>query len=158
MSTDIHDDSAVGRFGLDGLGPPPSAFVRIVMRRMTKMFNPLVRRLAGRRHVNMAAKIYHRGRRSGRQYVTPVTVRRSGGHFFVALTFGRGSDWCKNVRAAGECMIRWRGHDYHAVNPVLMERAAGLQAADGAIRRHERVMMRAFGIKEFLRLDVVDPS
>jgi hypothetical protein len=70
----------------------PSRFVRIVMKPMTKMFNPLIRRMAGRRHLNMAAKIYHRGRRSGRPYVTPATARLSGDHFWVSLTFGPSSD------------------------------------------------------------------
>lgn len=41
----------------------PSLAVRIVLRPMTKMLNPLIGRLAGRRHFRMAAQIRHVGRR-----------------------------------------------------------------------------------------------
>jgi deazaflavin-dependent oxidoreductase (nitroreductase family) len=132
----------------------PSRFVRIVMKPMTKMFNPVIRRMAGRRHFNMAAKIYHRGRRSGRSYVTPATARLSGDHFWVSLTFGPTSDWCRNVRAAGECTIRWQGQDYHAVRPVVVDRPVALAAAGKAFRRSEKAMMKAIGVNQFLRLDV----
>jgi deazaflavin-dependent oxidoreductase (nitroreductase family) len=132
----------------------PSRFVRIVMKPMTKMLNPLIRRLAGRRHFNMAAKIYHRGRRSGRSYVTPATARLSGDHFWVGLTFGANSDWCSNVRAAGECTIRWQGKDYHAVRPVVVDRSVALAGVGKAFRRGEKAMMKAIGVKQFLRLDI----
>jgi deazaflavin-dependent oxidoreductase (nitroreductase family) len=137
----------------DELVTRPSLFVRVAMRPMTKLLNPVIRRLAGRRHFNMAARIHHRGRRSGRPYMTPATARLNGDTFWVSLTFGSGSDWCRNVRAAGECTIRWQGRDYRAVNPVVVGRAAALTAAGRAFKRRERAMMRAIGIKEFLRLD-----
>ena len=133
----------------------PSAFVVIVMKPMTKVLNPLIRRLAGRRHFTMAAKVTHRGRRSGRSYVTPATARLSGDPLWVSLTFGSRSDWCLNVLAAGECEIKWQGEDYRAVNPVIVPRPVALAAAGRAFKRHERVMMRAIGINEFLRLDAV---
>jgi deazaflavin-dependent oxidoreductase (nitroreductase family) len=132
----------------------PSRFVRIVMKPMTRMLNPLIRRMAGRRHFNMAARIYHLGRRSGREYVTPATARLSGDHFWVSLTFGPNSDWCRNVRAAGECTIRWQGKDYHAVRPVVVDRDVAIAAAGKAFKRSEKAMMKAIGIRQFLRLDV----
>ncbi len=67
---------------------PPSRFVRIVVRPMTRVLNPLMRKLAGRRHVRMAAEIRHVGRRSGRRYVTPVGARVSGGVAVIPLTIG----------------------------------------------------------------------
>ena len=53
----------------------PSRFVRVVMAPMTKMLNPLVATLAGRRHFPMAAQIHHVGRRTGTPYVTSVGAR-----------------------------------------------------------------------------------
>ncbi|HET7015622.1 MAG TPA: hypothetical protein VFI65_17015, partial [Streptosporangiaceae bacterium] len=44
----------------------PSAFVRIVMRPMTKRLNPLLLKLAGRDNFQMAAQVRHVGRRSGK--------------------------------------------------------------------------------------------
>jgi hypothetical protein len=55
---------------LEPVGPAP--VVRIAVSPITKILNPLIRKLAGRRHVSMAAQIRHVGRRSGRPYVTPV--------------------------------------------------------------------------------------
>ena len=134
----------------------PSAFVRIVMRPMTHVFNPFIRRLAGGRHMGMAAQIHHRGRRSGRMYVTPASARLDGRTFWIPLTFGSGSDWCRNVRAAGQCTIRWKGVDYPATRPVVVDRAAALSAASGSFKRRERAMMRMIGITQFLRMDLVE--
>ena len=132
----------------------PSPFVRRAMGPMTHVFNPFIRRVAGRRHMRMAAQIHHRGRRSGRMYVTPASARRDGGTFWIPLTFGSGSDWCRNVLAAGGCTIRWQGTDYAATRPVVVDRAAAMSAARGSFRGYERAMMRMLGIKQFLRLDV----
>lgn len=132
----------------------PSKFVRVVMKPMTKALNPLIQKPAGRRHFNMAAKIHHYGRRSGRLYVTPATARLKDDHFWVSLTFGTNSDWCRNVRAAGECTIRWHGQDYHAVQPVVVGRAVALAEAGNAFSRIEKAMMRAIGVNQFLRLTV----
>ena len=154
MPVNFDDVPQISEEELNGSFPPPSRFVRVVMKPMTKLMNPLIRKLAGRRHFNKAAKIYHRGRRSGRQYVTPATARPSGDHFWVGLTFGPNSDWCKNVRAAGECTIRWHGIDYHAVRPVVVDRSVALSDSGEAFTRGEKSMMRAIGVKQFLRLDV----
>jgi len=80
--------------------------VRMVVRPMTKVLNPLIRRMAGRKHMSMAALIYHTGRRSGRQYVTPAGSHLVGDEILVPLTFGTQSDWCRNIRAAGGGSVR----------------------------------------------------
>jgi deazaflavin-dependent oxidoreductase (nitroreductase family) len=132
----------------------PSIFVRIAMGPMTRILNPLITRVAGRRHMNMAAQIHHRGRRSGRAYVTPASARLDHDAFWVPLTFGTGSDWCRNVLAAGGCTVRWRGEDHVTVHPVVVDRATAMSAARGAFRAPERLMLRMLGITHFLRLDV----
>ena len=158
MSLNFDEPSPISDAEFSGSFQRPSRFVRIVMKPMTKMLNPLIKKMAGRRHFNMAAKIYHSGRRSGRLYITPATARLSGDHFWVSLTFGPNSDWCKNVRAAGECTIRWHGQDYHAIHPVVVDRAVALASAGKAFKRSEKVMMKAIGVNQFLRLDVVQAA
>jgi hypothetical protein len=133
-----------------------SLVVRLVMRPMTRVFNPLLRRFAGRKHFTMAAEVHHRGRVSGRSYVTPASARIAGGVCWVPLTFGTGSDWCRNVRAADGCKVRWKGVDYVLAHPVVVFRAAALAAAGGAFKRRERLMLRVIGIRQFLRLDIAD--
>src|SRR5215475_963875 len=102
--------------------PPvrPSLLVRVAMRPMTRVLNPLIRKFAGRRHFRMAAEIRHVGRKSGRAYVTPAGARVSGDVALIPLTFGNQSDWSKNVRAAGGCSIRVDGRDYDVTQPELL--------------------------------------
>ena len=108
----------------------PSWFVRVAMGPMTKVLNPAIRKLAGRRHFQMAALVRHTGRKSGRQYVTPVGAQLTGNTVVIPLTFGTESDWSRNVRAAGGCSIRLGGTDYDAVAPeVVSAREAGPRVA-----------------------------
>src|SRR4249919_961436 len=100
----------------------PSLIVKIVMRPMTKLLNPLIVKLAGRRHFHLAAQIQHVGRRSGRTYTTPVSARRTGDVVVIALTFGNQSDWSRNVRSAGGGSIRIEGQDYNVTKPQIMSR------------------------------------
>lgn len=130
----------------------PSAFVRAVMRPMTKVLNPLIRKLAGRPHFHMAAQVRHVGRRTGRPYVTPVGVRRSGDVAVIALTFGNRSDWSQNVRAAGGCSIRMEGVDYLATEPRFLSPEEARPLVMSAFSRMERASFRLLGIKQFLSL------
>ncbi len=45
--------------------------------------------------------IVHRGRRSGREYRTPVEVFQARDGFIVALTYGVDTDWLRNIQPAG---------------------------------------------------------
>ena len=71
------------------------------------------------------AIILHRGRRSGRQYRTPVLAFRRGRTLVVALVYGDESDWLRNVRDAGGRVIR-AGRTFGVGPPEVSEtRAAG---------------------------------
>jgi deazaflavin-dependent oxidoreductase (nitroreductase family) len=134
---------------------PPSLFVKIAMRPLTRILNPLMRKFAGRRHVRMAAEVRHIGRTSGRSYVTPTGARVHGDVAVIPLTFGNQSDWAKNVRAAGGCSLKVNGQEYMAAGPEFVDRLdAGplLKAAFGPV---ERAGFRLLGIRQYLRLHVV---
>ena len=47
------------------------------------------------------AVILHRGRRSGRQYRTPLFAFRRGQILVIALLYGEDSEWLLNLRAGG---------------------------------------------------------
>jgi deazaflavin-dependent oxidoreductase (nitroreductase family) len=134
----------------------PSRLVAVVMGPMTKILNPLLTRLAGRRHFPMAAQIRHVGRRSGRQYVTPAGARLVGDTFVIPLTFGNQSDWSRNVRAAGGCSIRLDGTDYRAVRPDLVDRDQAGEVIRAAFGPVQRAMFRMLGIRQYLLLDRAD--
>src|SRR5216683_4697167 len=56
--------------------------------------------------------VTHKGRKSGRIYRTPVNVFRAPDGFLIALTYGRESEWVKNVLADGGCELETRGVRY----------------------------------------------
>lgn len=47
------------------------------------------------------AVVQHRGRKSGKEYSTPVAVLTTPDAFSIGLPWGKGTDWVRNLRAAG---------------------------------------------------------
>lgn len=138
---------------------PPAAVVQVVMRPMTKVLNPLIKKLAGRRHFRMAAQIWHVGRRSGRLYMTPAGARLAGDDAVVIpLTFGNRSDWARNVQAAGGCRIRLLGRDYTATQPEFLTMADAGPLLRTAFSPVERASFRLLGIKQVVRLRIARPG
>jgi deazaflavin-dependent oxidoreductase (nitroreductase family) len=64
--------------------------------------------------------IVHSGRRSGRVYHTPVNIFRTPKGHVVALPYGPGSDWVRNVLAAGGCEVVTRGRTVKLAKPRLV--------------------------------------
>jgi deazaflavin-dependent oxidoreductase (nitroreductase family) len=145
-------ESGAGVAGAGYVVTRPSWFVKVAMGPMTKVLNPAMRRLAGRPHFQMAALVRHTGRRSGRQYVTPVGAQLAGNTIVIPLTFGTESDWSRNVRAAGGCSIRLGGTDYDAVAPEVVSAGEAKPVVKAAYSGWQRGMFRMLGIKQFLLL------
>jgi deazaflavin-dependent oxidoreductase (nitroreductase family) len=60
--------------------------------------------------------VHHVGRKTGREYETPVNVFRGDNGYVIALTYGGGS-WVRNVLAAGGCSLETRGHTIELRDP-----------------------------------------
>ena len=86
--------------------------------------NPLQLRSAGRAGT-YASVIRHQGRRTGRTYQTPVWAVPTEDGFVIAIVYGSGTDWLKNVVASGAAAIVHHGEAYPVDQPeiVPMERA-----------------------------------
>ena len=63
----------------------------------------------------------HRGRRSGRSYRTPVNIFATPDGYVIALPYGPGSDWVRNVLAAGEADLVTRRRVVHVAAPRLYQ-------------------------------------
>jgi len=63
--------------------------------------------------------IVHKGRRSGRVYLPPVTVFRVPEGCAVALPYGPDTVWVRNVLAAGGCEVVTMGHEVKLTDPRL---------------------------------------
>src|SRR5512142_1882832 len=122
---------------------------RRMIRSAAHLVNPLVLRIAGRRHMPVIGIIHHNGRNTGRRYATPLGIRpAAAGGFVMPLTFGESAGWYRNIMAAGWCVITWRGADHTVASPVIVDRATALPA----FPRYERLALRAIGINEFVWL------
>lgn len=124
----------------------PGPRTRRLVRYVARLVNPLVLRIAGRRHMPVIGIVHHRGRNTGRPYSTPLGIRPAvAGGFVMPLTFGEAAGWYRNIVAAGSCVITWRGADHMVASPVIVDRATALPA----FPRYERLALRAIGINEF---------
>ena len=91
----------------------------------------------------------HLGRRSGKVYRTPVNVFRAPEGFLIALTYGRESEWVKNVLAAGGCELETRGVRYQLFAPTIVH--------DPTRRRFPlpvRIVLRLIGATDFMQLSI----
>src|SRR5579864_250182 len=126
------------------LGPTARRLVRFAAR----LINPLTLLVAGRRWMPIVGVLAHRGRSSGRLYSTPLGMRHYGDSFVMPLTFSESAAWYRNVRAAGWCVVRYRGSEYMLVSPEVIDYAA----AAPAFPRYELLQFRLVGINEYLRM------
>jgi deazaflavin-dependent oxidoreductase (nitroreductase family) len=89
-----------------------------------RVLNPVIGKVAGRR-LSPVAYMLHQGRKSGRQYRTPVMPLPLGDGFLVSLPYGPNRDWVRNVvAAAGRAPVR-------ADRPTAAGRRRGGPAAAG---------------------------
>jgi deazaflavin-dependent oxidoreductase (nitroreductase family) len=97
-----------------------------------RVFNPIQRLWAP--WLPPFALIVHRGRRSGREYRTPVLAWRSGSTLYVGLYYGARVHWVRNLVAAGGGEVVRRGRRERIVSvriqrgravPVLVAELGG---------------------------------
>ena len=119
-----------------------------IVRPLTHVFNPLILRVAGGWWFPMFSLLHHRGHKSGRIYATPVTGFPRGGFFWLGLAFGENSGWARNVLAAGDADLRYRGTDYHLVEAAVVDIADVKSELPPAVRIGSAVM----GMHKVLRM------
>jgi deazaflavin-dependent oxidoreductase (nitroreductase family) len=117
-------------------------------RRVARLFNRLVLPLAGTRLLPLYGVLEHRGRRSGKIFRTPVVARPTDDGFLVPMPWGERTDWYRNVRAAGGCVMRWNSRVYPLVQPEVIDVAA----AGASFGAFQQAALSRFGITHCLRL------
>ena len=121
--------------------PVPRALGKLNRVGFNHLTRPILRRLPG------FAVVHHRGRKSGREFQTPVMLFRTDGGFVIALAYGPHTDWVKNVLAAGSCTVETHGVQVPCTAPRLC-RDPGRRG----IRPVERVVLGWLDVDEFLEL------
>lgn len=125
-------------------------FVRDAVRTFNKhLLNPAMMHLAGRKHW-YAAVIRHTGRRSGKNYATPVVADRVAGGFVIPLPYGTDVDWLRNVLAAKRATVTVDGETYDVVDPVVVDHTV---AAPQLSPQRRRAFAR-FGVDKFVKVSL----
>lgn len=132
----------------------PAAVLSVILlirfrRQSVARFNRVVtNRIAGRfaGRVPGFGIVIHRGRKSGRLYRTPVNVFRIPDGFMIALTYGRESEWVRNVVAAGGAELEASGRRYRLSSPVVTSDPG--RRFPGFVR----LVTRIGGVTDYLRV------
>lgn len=110
--------------------------------------NPvMVRFFSGRSAHN--ALLHHVGRRSGKEFVTPLTAHRAENTIIIPLPYGIETDWLRNVQAADQGVVELEGRSFTvdepevvridqvmSLLPPLLVRIVGLHDTKHALRLH----------------------
>jgi len=98
--------------------------------------------------------VRHRGRRTGRDYATPVLAFGTEDGLVVGVVYGTTSDWVNNVLAAGRAKVKRHGESHDYEQPRLVSRDEGLRLVPTVVRGPFRLV----GVHDFLRLTVSRPD
>jgi deazaflavin-dependent oxidoreductase (nitroreductase family) len=127
--------------------PAPRWLARTNRHLANRVLGPLASRLPG------FGVIVHTGRKSGRQYRTPVNVFRRDDSYVIALTYGPVSDWVRNVLAHGGCALETRGRTVQLIHPRLV-RDEGRRAMPALVRP----ILGLVHVSDFLQLDLQEAA
>lgn len=89
--------------------------------------------------------VVHKGRRSGKEYKTPINLFRTSDGFVFALTYGPDADWVKNVLAEGGCLVHTRRRDHRVHSPEVVH-----DESQKAVPPVIRLILRLIGVRDFL--------
>lgn len=76
----------------------------------------------------------HVGRKSGKQYRTPLNVFPTDDGVAILLSYGPNRDWLKNITAAGHARARWMGQTHELTGPRVMPKAEAARYVTGFSR------------------------
>jgi hypothetical protein len=107
--------------------------------------NRLFLTISGRR-LRAYSIVKHIGRKSGREYINPVSAYPLGDGFVITILYGLDSQWVRNVLATGRLTLVTHGRDYLLERPELIDPAHAFPAYPGWQQR----VLRRRGIEHFL--------
>jgi deazaflavin-dependent oxidoreductase (nitroreductase family) len=124
------------------------AVLNAVRRMNRSVTNPRVMRTAGTAGTQTSV-IEHVGRASGRTYQTPVDIIETPTRLLIALPYGTGADWLRNVLAAGSATVITGGEHIDVGRPSIVPTS---EVANLIPARTLRTL-RLFGVSQCLRLE-----
>jgi deazaflavin-dependent oxidoreductase (nitroreductase family) len=125
--------------------PLPRSIARVNRRVTNRLLGGLATRLPG------FGIVVHTGRRSRRQYRTPVNVFWQGDRYIIALTYGPNADWVRNVLADSGCALETRGQTLRLSRPRLFH-----DESRHAVPAPVRLILGIVNVYDFLELTLDD--
>jgi deazaflavin-dependent oxidoreductase (nitroreductase family) len=121
--------------------PLPRSIAHANRRVTNRLLGGLATRLPG------FGVVIHTGRRSRRQYRTPVSIFRRGDRYIIALIYGSNADWVRNVLADGGCALETRGQTRRLSRPRLFH-----DESRRAVPAPVRLILGLVNVSDFLEL------
>lgn len=115
-----------------------------------RWFNPWMLRYAGHGW-SYAARLEHRGRKSGALHATPLWVEPVAGGFLIPMPYGRNVDWARNLLHADAGVLQ----DHDVRYPVGNPRIVPTNTVEPELPRLIRLVAHLYGIRDFVRVDVL---
>jgi deazaflavin-dependent oxidoreductase (nitroreductase family) len=125
--------------------PAPRWLARFNLQVTNRLLGPLARHMPG------MGVVMHVGRKTHRQYRTPVLVFRRGDRLIIALTYGRESQWVANVLAENGCELETAGRTLRLSHPRLFHDEKR-RAMPGFVR----FMLGVLNVSDFLELSIAE--
>jgi deazaflavin-dependent oxidoreductase (nitroreductase family) len=123
--------------------PAPRWLARFNLHVTNRILGPLALYVPG------MGVIVHVGRKTQRVHRTPVLIFRQGNRFVIALTYGRESEWVRNVIAQNGCLLETQGKSTQLASPYLYSDNKR-RAMPGLVR----LMLGLINVSDFLELTV----
>jgi deazaflavin-dependent oxidoreductase (nitroreductase family) len=123
--------------------PLPRWLAQFNLRVTNHVLGPLATRMPG------MGVVLHVGRRSHREYRTPVMMFRRESRIIIALTYGRDSQWVHNVLAQKGCELETEGRKLQLVEPRLFH-----DEQRSCMPAFVRFVLGLLNVSDFLELSV----
>ena len=123
--------------------PAPRWLARFNLHVTNRILGPLALYVPG------MGVIVHVGRKTQRVHRTPVLIFRQRDRFVIALTYGRESEWVRNVIAQNGCALETQGKSVQLTSPYLY-RDDKRRAMPGFVR----LMLGLMNVSDFLEMTV----
>jgi len=123
--------------------PAPRWLARFNLHVTNRILGPFALRMPG------MGVIEHVGRKTRRLHRTPVLIFRQSNHYVIALTYGRESEWVKNVVVQNGCVLETQARRLQLSNPYLYRDDKRL-----AMPAFVRIMLGLLNVSDFLELTV----
>ena len=119
---------------------------------MPLWFGQVNKRIFNKMELKKGARpaLTHVGRSSGKVYKTPLDAHPVDGGYIFILVYGSGSDWVKNILAAGNATLKAEGTEYELVSPRVITREAAWPLMPAGTKQPPGLLK----ISEFLQMDI----